>query len=222
MMKHDGSAIDLNADGTTAFRRVQNSLKAPRGPMLKSNRGMLLSPIPLLLAVIFFVPGATSALGSSPRQSENQEEITTYTGRTMAFEFSDLLGSGEYSTVRAGQESESGTDRIGTLVVFWSIHCSHCIAETPTINSLYAAWAPRGLLVVGVPQDDRPEDIIRISDVFGITWPQFFESGAADEKPMAREWEIDVVPTFFLLDEKGVVIDYGFRDLSTTLDRHFH
>ena len=229
-MEFAENTINLKRHGIAAFRPVLSNLRIPHRPMLKTHRNTFFSPILLLFTVIFFIPVTTNALGSSSRKSNEQEDITTtmdqeesttYTGRTMAFDFSDLLGTGDYSTGGANIDGESGTDRIGTLVAFWSIHCSHCIAEIPLINSLYVEWAPRGLLIVGVPQDDRPEDIIRLSNVFEINWPQFFESGSANEKPMTREWGIDVIPTFFLLDEKGVVIDHGFRDLSTTLDQHF-
>jgi thiol-disulfide isomerase/thioredoxin len=169
-------------------------------------------------SLVFFSP-ALSAQTSGVAGGSDSEKTTDYIGRTMSLDFQDLMGSGRFSTT--GNSSGSGPARRGTLVVFWSVSCGPCLAEVPELNALNAEWAPRGVSVIGLPQDERPEEVIRLCGKFGIRWPQYLQSGPGSAKPAALEWGITSTPGFILLNGKGIVIDYGFTDPRAALDRHF-
>ena|GEM_PF-4373381 len=138
-------------------------------------------------------------------------------GTVVDLEFSDLLGSGEYRTIDPARSEGL------TLLVFWSSTCAPCLREIPVINRLRSEYAASSLLIVGLPQDERPERVIAICTRFGVNWPQHVESGGAMEKPSARRLGIVRTPSYALLDAAGRVTDLGFSDpervLRDDLDR---
>jgi thiol-disulfide isomerase/thioredoxin len=149
----------------------------------------------------------------SPALSAQSGDV--YPGRTFSITFTDLLGSGTVSTADAGNGLR------GTLLVYWSVSCAPCLREIPELNALYREWAPRGVRLIGLPQDERPEEVLTVCGRFGIRWPQYLESGRPLEKSAAREWGITRTPSFILLDAGGAVIEYGFSDPRAALNRHF-
>jgi thiol-disulfide isomerase/thioredoxin len=168
--------------------------------------------------MIFFSPALCAGMSGEEGNTAGSGK-SEYIGRTMSLDFQDLLGSGRFSTT--DNFSGSGPDRRGTLVVFWSVSCAPCLAEIPELNALNAEWAARGVSVIGLPQDERPEEVIVLCGRFGIRWPQYLESGPPFAKPTAREWGITSTPGFILLNGKGIVIDYGFKDPSEAMERNF-
>ncbi|MDT8298088.1 MAG: TlpA disulfide reductase family protein, partial [Spirochaetaceae bacterium] len=116
-------------------------------------------------------------VGTSLRQHTLEaNELDEIVGRTFSLTFTDLLGSGEMTT-RTDAE-----DRQATLLVFWSTECGPCLREIPTINKLHSEWSLKGLEIFGISQDRRPERVIDIARRFGITWPQYLETGEPLEK----------------------------------------
>ncbi len=137
-----------------------------------------------------------------------------FIGKSFILTFTDLLSGREITTI-------GSSDDIGTLIVFWSINCGPCIREIPDLNTLYAQWHPKGLEIIGILQDERPEQVISLCNRFRIIWPQFMESGSPFEKPVTAEWNISHTPDFILLDSDGRVIDYGFYNPIEAVERHF-
>jgi thiol-disulfide isomerase/thioredoxin len=140
-------------------------------------------------------------------------EIDEIVGRSLSLTFTDLLGSGEMTT-RSDAE-----DRQATLLVFWSTECGPCLREIPTLNKLYAEWSPRGLEIFGISQDRRPERVIDIAQRFGITWPQYLETGEPLEKPFTAALGITGTPSFVLLDSGGTIVAAGFHNPEAVLRR---
>jgi len=131
-------------------------------------------------------------------------EIDEMVGRRLSLTFTDLLGGGEMTT-RSDAE-----DRQATLLVFWSTECGPCLREIPALNKLYAEWSPKGLEIFGISQDRRPERVIDIAQRFGITWPQYLETGEPLEKPFTAALGIAGTPSFILLDAEGTIVAAGF------------
>lgn len=163
--------------------------------------------------IAFFI--ALISLTSPSFLSAENGPSGDFIGRTLDLVFHDLLSGEEIRTI-TGDEG-----RVGTLVVFWSISCGPCLREIPDLNSLYADWKHRGLEIIGLPQDERPEQVLNLCQSFGITWPQLVESGRPFEKPTAAQWHITRTPSFILLDSSGVVLDYGFENPARTVRRNF-
>jgi len=141
-----------------------------------------------------------------------------YSGRSFILTFNDLLSGREVSTV----DTPGGNSHLlGTLIVFWSINCSPCLREIPELNAIYSEWQPKGLEIIGIPQDERPEKVIDLCRRFRITWPQFMESGPPFEKPLTAEWLISQTPFFLLLDARGRVIANNFYRPSEVVEQFF-
>ena len=157
-------------------------------------------------------------------EDSNTAVDTDYIGKSFDLTFTDLLSGRIISTIGTSDTSNAfntGSERIGTLIVFWSINCGPCIREIPDLNSLYAQWHLKGLEIIGILQDERPEQVISLCNRFRIVWPQFMESGPPFKKPTTAEWHISHTPDFILLDSDGRVIDYGFFNPIEAVERHF-
>lgn len=143
------------------------------------------------------------------------DSMPDHSGKIFDVTFTDVLRGREIVTV------DTGGELLGTLVVFWSMNCSHCLASLPVLNSLYTEWAPRGVQIVGFPQD---EDIGEFTDLcrrFGISWPQNLETGRPFNKSAALEWEVTRLPGYLLLDDMGIVLASGFSNPEEAMESWF-
>ena len=58
------------------------------------------------------------------------------------------------------------------LVNLWASWCPPCLEELPALRAVHDAWAPAGLVVVGLAIDDPPARVLATADARGMTWPQ--------------------------------------------------
>jgi peroxiredoxin len=105
-------------------------------------------------------------------------------------------------------------DYQGKLVVlnFWATWCTPCDVEMPTLESLWARYRQRGLVVVGVSVDrESPRSIIE-PYVRGkkLTFPILLDPDMA----AARAWRVTGIPATFLVKPGGEVagVAHGARE----------
>jgi peroxiredoxin len=77
-----------------------------------------------------------------------------------------------------------------------------CQAETPTIRDSAAAYAPRGLEVVGISVQEATEDDVRAyAEKYGLSY-----TVAADlAGGVFRRYRVYGLPTQYFLDEDGII-----------------
>lgn len=61
-----------------------------------------------------------------------------------------------------------------TLVDFWAVWCTPCVAEVPNIEATYERFAPRGFRVVSVSFDASREDVRRFRTRQPMPWEHAF------------------------------------------------
>ena len=106
------------------------------------------------------------------------------------------------------------------LVLFWSTWCKPCTEDLPQIRALYEQYADRGFEILGVNLDIEKELVQPYLTQHRVRWPQLYEPGGLDS-PLARRYGIITLPTMFLVDTQGKVVNKSasVADLKTSVPK---
>ena len=97
------------------------------------------------------------------------------------------------------------------LLNFWATWCEACMAEMPSIQKLYVTLKDRGLEVVAVNVDDRPERAVPlVIDKLHLTFPVYTDS----DGELNRHFEVAALPYSVVVsrNQKIVWSEAGERD----------
>ena len=94
------------------------------------------------------------------------------------------------------------------LLDFWATWCQPCRASFPEYQALLASYGDR-VMVVGISEDDEQEGIQRFADETGARFPLGWDA----DKSVAQRYQINSMPTLFIIDPSGLVryVHAGFR-----------
>ena len=92
------------------------------------------------------------------------------------------------------------------LVHYWATWCEPCKVDIAKIRELYAKYGPQKFRVVGITLDSDKEELSAYLAGKPMPWPQLHESGGLDGR-LAEELGVLTLPTMFLLDADGKVVD---------------
>ena len=99
------------------------------------------------------------------------------------------------------------------LVEFWSTSCGPCIAELPALKAAYEKSHGRGFEVVAIALDYKESVLRRFIKEKELPWPQHFD-GKGWENKFAVQFGIFSIPTTWLVDKRGILVDtYSRSDL---------
>jgi thiol-disulfide isomerase/thioredoxin len=107
------------------------------------------------------------------------------------------------------------------LVAFWATWSPPVKRDMPEIVKIYDKNKNKGFEVVGIWLDTDPAALQAALHDVPKSWPQVFEQGALESR-LAVEYGIMSVPTMFLVDPEGKVINRNIRsaaDLDIQLDK---
>ena len=93
------------------------------------------------------------------------------------------------------------------LVDFWATWCVPCRAELPRVQKAYEDYHSKGLEVLGISNDYSQSQLVKISAMLKLPWPQLFDAAAAAKggwNPITVGFGIDGIPAMFLIDKKGI------------------
>ncbi len=112
-----------------------------------------------------------------------------------------------------GNYSASLADLSGQVVVldFWATWCGPCAMTMPTLDAWQTKYGPKGLRIVGVSSEDRPE-IQRWVDAH----PLAYAIARDAEAKIARDYFLLGVPMLVVIDRAGVVrhVQLGASDFA--------
>jgi peroxiredoxin len=113
-------------------------------------------------------------------------------------------------------ETSDTTQLMGksVLVVFWASWGGQSVRrELPDLVKLYEKFHGKGLEVIGVSLDNERADLEAFLKEHQMAWPQIFEPGGIDSR-LATEYGIISLPTMFLIDAQGKVVNRNLRTAS--------
>ena len=101
------------------------------------------------------------------------------------------------------------TENKVTIVNVWGTYCGPCIGEMPDLQNWYSVEQSKesGIMIVGIPYDvdastaDEAIDILRDN---GVTYPNLIVDDGLYEMFVK---DITVVPTTYIVDSNGNIID---------------
>ena len=89
------------------------------------------------------------------------------------------------------------------LLDFWATRCPPCVAELPNLLATYKKFHDKGFEIIGISSDENKEVLLRFIKARGIPWPQYLD----DYTRISRRWKINGLPTMWLIDKKGVIVN---------------
>lgn len=96
-----------------------------------------------------------------------------------------------------------------TLIDFWAAWCKPCRNENPNVVAVYKKYHDKGLNIVGVSLDRKEADWKKAIQDDGLIWNHV--SQINNGSPVAKMYNVETIPSAFLLDENGVIIAKNLR-----------
>ncbi len=106
------------------------------------------------------------------------------------------------------------------LLDFWATWCGPCRADGPALDKLYKKYGGDRLSIIGVSvAEERP-----IVQKFLAEHPHPYPIALSTENEMPRSYEVDVFPTYMVIDSDGNFVsaaegDQGFSELRKLLKK---
>ena len=105
------------------------------------------------------------------------------------------------------------------LIDFWATWCPPCRDEMPSVVATYRRLREQGFEIVGISLDDDRSKLLDYMRAQGVTWPQHFDGGGW-QNALAQRFGISSVPTMWLIDQQGRIVDTEARtNLTNKVER---
>lgn len=87
------------------------------------------------------------------------------------------------------------------VVNFWGSWCAPCRAEMPLLVKAWHAYAPRGVVVVGLDIDDTPTEARRFLDDYHVDYPVV----TVPDQRLPRAYGVIGLPMTVFIDASGMI-----------------
>lgn len=92
------------------------------------------------------------------------------------------------------------------LLDFWASWCGPCRVANKGLAKIYDKYKGKGFEIFSVSLDERKEDWQKAVKKDKISWLQVIDPGGW-ETPTAQRWNIFALPTTFLIDKEGILVE---------------
>ncbi len=148
-----------------------------------------------------------------------------------------LMGAFTFSGISIGQKApefsvngkdgkkytlESFKGRV-VLIDFWASWCGPCREINPDLVQIYKAFKDRGFEIISISLDKKPEAWNAAIKKDQLIWPAHSCDLKEWESPVVKTFQVDAVPTSFLINEEGKVIEIDVDPyyLPKVLEKYF-
>ncbi len=98
------------------------------------------------------------------------------------------------------------------LVDFWATWCGPCRAEIPNLKAVYERFGGRSdFLMVGLALDGDAGPVRELCTDERIPWLQLHEPGLKFQHSAAMAYDVDGIPSIWLIDRDGLVVGIDLR-----------
>ena len=99
------------------------------------------------------------------------------------------------------------------LLNFWATWCPPCRAEIPSMNKLYQKLKNRGFVILAVSTDRAVVDVKDFLKTMPVNFPVVVDYNLTVSRSL---YKVFMLPTTFLIDRKGVIVEKYFGDQDWT------
>ena len=112
-------------------------------------------------------------------------------------------------TVAEGGLNLASYDGKVVIVDFWASWCVPCRRSFPWMNEMHDQYTADGLVIIAVNLDHSPGDAARFLEEYPAKFKIIYDPEAA----LAREFEVEVMPSSIIIGRNGEMIDRhaGFK-----------
>lgn len=105
------------------------------------------------------------------------------------------------------------------LICFWASCCKGCIENIPLFTQIEKEYRTRGLQVISISIDVEKEKWVNALRKHPMPWLQTCDiaSYVGDQK-LRENFDVDLVPQYFLLDKKGQIVYHSLKSLDLYKD----
>ncbi len=97
------------------------------------------------------------------------------------------------------------------LIDFWSSANPACQQNEFQIVRAYKKYNDQGFEVIGISEDKDKQTLLTFIQTAGMYWPQYFD-GLGKHNLLATRWGVTSVPTMWLVNQKGLVVNTKVGD----------
>jgi len=98
-----------------------------------------------------------------------------------------------------------------TIIDFWASWCEPCRKENPSVVALYNELHAKGLNIIGVSMDDDATKWKEAIAKDKLTWTQVSTLKGFQVDPIAKQYNVNQIPSTFILDAKGNIVAKDLR-----------
>ncbi len=119
------------------------------------------------------------------------------------------LGLGKPAPESEGEDIDGKSFKLSdyrgkvVLLSFWGFWCPPCRKMFPHERALVTQYANKPFALLGVNTDSERDEARRLVKEEDITWRSWWNGGQSGA--ISRRWNVSSLPSFFLLDAKGVI-----------------
>jgi len=129
-------------------------------------------------------------------------ESLTMSGNTVV----QLKADGTFAQKEGSLDDFIGQGKY-VLVDFWASWCGPCKEETPSVVKAYNDYKDKGLVVLGIPVQDKMDATKKAMVELGIYYPQLLDP----KQELADRFDIHAIPHLFLFDPDGQIVKDGMH-----------